>query len=144
MKIVILDGYAENPGDLSWDWLLEYGEYTVYDRTPSDKILERAAGHDIVITNKTPLKREILEKLPEIKYIGLLSTGYNVVDWEYCRDKTYPFAISRLIAQRPLRSAYLHIFWSIPMLLPHTQIQYITVNGHQMRISAIKWHLYGN
>lgn len=90
MKIVILDSYAENPGDLSWDWLLEYGEYTVYDRTPSDKILERAAGHDIVITNKTPLKREILEKLPEIKYIGLLSTGYNVVDWEYCRDKNIP------------------------------------------------------
>ncbi|MBQ6467910.1 MAG: D-2-hydroxyacid dehydrogenase [Clostridia bacterium] len=90
MKIVILDGYAENPGDLSWEWLGEYGEYTVYDRTPQDKILERARGCDIVFTNKTPLTRETLENLPDVRYIGLLSTGFNVVDWEYCRGKNIP------------------------------------------------------
>lgn len=90
MKIVILDGYAENPGDLSWEWLGDIGEYTVYDRTPADKIYERAKGNDIVITNKTPLDRELLGKLPELKYVGLLSTGFNVVDWEFCRDKGIP------------------------------------------------------
>ena len=90
MKIVILDGYAENPGDLSWDWLSEYGEYTVYDRTPAENILERAEGCEVVITNKTPLPKEVLEKLTELKYVGLLSTGYNVVDWEYCKSKNIP------------------------------------------------------
>ena len=90
MKIVILDGYAENPGDLSWDWLKDIGEYTVYDRTPSNLIYERANGCDIVITNKTPLRKDILEKLTKLKYIGLLSTGFNVVDWEYCKEKSIP------------------------------------------------------
>ncbi len=90
MKIVILDGFAENPGDLSWDWLGSFGEYTVYDRTSADLIDERCAGHDIIFTNKTPLTRETLSKLPELKYVGLLSTGFNVVDWEYCRERGIP------------------------------------------------------
>ncbi len=90
MKISILDGYAENPGDLSWDWLSEYGEFTVYDRTPADLILERSIGCDIILTNKTPLRRETLEKLPDLKYVGLLSTGFNIVDWEYCKEKGIP------------------------------------------------------
>jgi len=90
MKTVILDAFAENPGDLSWDWLYEYGEADIYDRTPADKILERAKGCDIVFTNKTPLTRETLEQLPDVRYIGLLSTGFNVVDWEYCRDRGIP------------------------------------------------------
>ncbi len=90
MKIVILDGYAENPGDLSWDWLAEYGEYTVYDRTPAALIDERCAGNDIIFTNKTPLTKETLSKLPGLKYVGLLSTGFNVVDWEYCKERGIP------------------------------------------------------
>lgn len=90
MKTVILDGYAENPGDLSWNWLGEYGEYTVYDRTPAELIDERCAGYDIVITNKTPLTEETLKKIKDLKYVGLLSTGYNVVDWEYCKSKGIP------------------------------------------------------
>ncbi len=90
MKIVVLDGYAENPGDLSWEWMEEYGEYEIYERTPADKIIERAEGCDIVITNKTPLRKDILEKLTELKYIGLLSTGFNVVDWDYCKEKGIP------------------------------------------------------
>lgn len=90
MKITILDGYAENPGDLSWDWLNQYGNVTVYDRTPAELILERSIGSDIILTNKTPLRKEILEKLSELKYIGLLSTGFNVVDWEYCKEKAIP------------------------------------------------------
>lgn len=90
MNIVILDGYAENPGDLSWEWLKKLGNLTVYDRTPADKIRERVLGHEIVITNKTPLNKEILSEIKELKYIGLLSTGYNVVDWEYCKSKGIP------------------------------------------------------
>lgn len=90
MKTVILDGYAENPGDLSWDWLAEYGEYKVYDRTPAELIDERCAGFDTVITNKTPLTKETLSKIENLRYVGLLSTGYNVVDWEYCRERGIP------------------------------------------------------
>ncbi len=81
MKLVILDGYTENPGDLSWDWLKDLvDEYEVYDKTPSDLILERAKGAEIVVTNKTPLTKETLEKLPDLKYISTLATGYNVID----------------------------------------------------------------
>ncbi len=90
MKITILDGFAENPGDLSWDWLGEYGEFTVYDRTPADKIAERVEGCDVIITNKTPLRRELLKTLGNLKYIGLLSTGYNIVDWDYCKEAEIP------------------------------------------------------
>lgn len=90
MKITILDGFAENPGDLSWDWLGEYGEFTVYDRTAADKIAERVDGCDVIITNKTPLRAELLRTLGNLKYIGLLSTGYNIVDWEWCKENGIP------------------------------------------------------
>lgn len=90
MKITILDGFAENPGDLSWEWLGEYGDYTVYDRTPAELIAERVEGCDIIITNKTPLRRDLLETLGNLRYIGLLSTGFNIVDWDYCKEKGIP------------------------------------------------------
>ncbi len=90
MKISVLDGFTTNPGDLSWDWLKECGECTVYERTPAELIAERTKDCEIVITNKTPLRRELLETLPKLKYIGLLSTGYNIVDWEYCKEKGIP------------------------------------------------------
>ena len=90
MKICVLDGFTTNPGDLSWDWLYELGDCTVYDRTPANLIAERCAGCDIVITNKTPLRRELLETLTNLKYVGLLSTGFNIVDWEYCKEKAIP------------------------------------------------------
>ncbi len=90
MKITVLDGFAENPGDLSWEWLAEYGEYTVYDRTPADLIAERVEGCDIIITNKTPLRRDLLRTLTNLKYVGLLSTGYNIVDWDCCKEAGIP------------------------------------------------------
>ena len=90
MKICVLDGFTTNPGDLSWDWLYECGECTVYDRTPANLIAERCEDCDIVITNKTPLRKELLETLPKLKYVGLLSTGFNIVDWEYCKEKGIP------------------------------------------------------
>ena len=80
MNIVVLDGYTENPGDLSWGGFEELGRLTVYDRTPADQIIPRIGGAEIVITNKTPMTKETLEACPNIRYIGLLATGYNVVD----------------------------------------------------------------
>lgn len=80
MKIVVLDGYTLNPGDLSWDSLASFGELAVYDRTAEDDILSRAKDADVLFTNKTPLTRETLSKCKNLKYIGVLATGYNVVD----------------------------------------------------------------
>ena len=86
MKIVNLDGHTTNPGDLSWDGIKRLGEYTVYERTAQNQVVERAKGADILIINKTVITKEILDALsPELKYIGLQSTGYNVVDCEYAR-----------------------------------------------------------
>ncbi|MBP3330485.1 MAG: D-2-hydroxyacid dehydrogenase [Clostridia bacterium] len=90
MKIIILDGFTVNPGDLSWDWLGEYGDYTVYDRTERQDILSRCEGADIVITNKTPLGKDILCQLPDVKFIDLLSTGYNITDIHYARERGIP------------------------------------------------------
>jgi glycerate dehydrogenase len=80
MKIVVLDGYTLNPGDLSWSDLLNLGDVVLYDRTPGDKIIERSIDAEVLITNKTPLSEEIINSLPKLKYIGVLATGYNVVD----------------------------------------------------------------
>ena len=80
MKIVVLDGYSANPGDLSWEPLREFGELTVYDRTAPADILSRCEGADIVLTNKVVMSAETLSQLPCLKYIGVLATGYNVVD----------------------------------------------------------------
>lgn len=80
MKIVVLDGYTENPGDLSWEGLEALGELTVYDRTPAAKIVERIGDADAVYTNKCPISRDAIAKCPNLKFIGVLATGYNVVD----------------------------------------------------------------
>lgn len=85
-EIVVLDGYSLNPGDLSWEALEKMGRVRIYDRTESGEIEERIGESRIVITNKTPITRELLEKKPQIRYVGVLATGYNVVDIEACRD----------------------------------------------------------
>jgi glycerate dehydrogenase len=82
MKIVVLDGYTLNPGDLDWSKFKEFGNLTIYDRSSRGEILERCAGAEIVFTNKTPLNGEVLSQLPDLKYIGVLATGYNIVDIE--------------------------------------------------------------
>jgi glycerate dehydrogenase len=87
MKIVVLDGYTLNPGDLSWDGFEELGELTIYNRTPENKIIERAGKAEIVLTNKTPLSSKTLKLLPSLKYIGVLATGYNVVDTEAANNQ---------------------------------------------------------
>ena len=87
MKIVVLDGHTLNPGDLSWDKLNQLGDVTIYDRTEPNSVLERARCADIVLVNKTVLNREIIEKLHNLKYIGILATGYNVVDLDAAEEK---------------------------------------------------------
>ena len=87
MKIVVLDGYGLNPGDLSWDAVSQLGELTVYDRTSSEEIIARSAGAEAILTNKTVITAEIMEALPDLKYIGVLATGYNVVNIDAAREK---------------------------------------------------------
>lgn len=86
-KIVVLDGYTLNPGDLTWEGLEKFGDLTVYDRTPGDKVLERIEDAEIIFTNKTPLTKETFEKASQVKYVGVLATGYNVVDVEAAKNK---------------------------------------------------------
>lgn len=89
-KIVVLDGHTLNPGDLSWDELRSLGDCEIYDRTPPELVQERAATATIVLTNKTVLNRNNIENLPAMKYIGVLATGYNVVDIVAAHEKEIP------------------------------------------------------
>lgn len=95
MKIVVLDGYTENPGDLSWDELGNLGDLTVYDRTSltdEAEIISRIGNAEVIITNKTPISRKVIDACPGMKLISLLATGYNVVDYEYAAKKGIPVA----------------------------------------------------
>ena len=87
MNIVILDSFAANPGDLSWDWLKAYGELTVYHRTPETQVVERAKDAEIVILNKTPLSRETIARLPKLRFVAVLATGFNIVDIAACAER---------------------------------------------------------
>ena len=90
MKIVVLDGYTLNPGDLNWSGIAKSGDLTVHDRTAPEQIAERLAGAEIVFTNKTPLTREHFAANPQIRFIGVLATGYNVVDIKAARARGIP------------------------------------------------------
>lgn len=87
MKIVVLDGYALNPGDLNWNEFENSGALEVYDRTSPNEILHRAADADVLMTNKTPIGKDVLHQLPRLKYIGVLATGYNIIDIEAATKK---------------------------------------------------------
>jgi glycerate dehydrogenase len=87
MRIVVLDGYTLNPGDLSWATLETLGDCTVYDRTPGHEVVRRTAGARVALTNKTVLSRDHLAQLPDLRYLGVLATGYNVVDLEAARER---------------------------------------------------------
>lgn len=90
MRIIVLDGYTLNPGDLSWDMIRSLGELVVYDRMPVDKTAEKAQGFDILLTNKAPVTREMIGQLPDLKYIGVLATGYNIVDVKAATERGIP------------------------------------------------------
>ena len=90
MKIVVLDGYTLNPGDLDWHELKSLGDCEIHDRTPPPEVLVRAAKTEIVLTNKTVLTREQIQSLPQLKYIGVLATGTNIVDVLAARERNIP------------------------------------------------------
>ena len=93
MKIVVLDGYTENPGDLSWEELGKLGELTVYDRTSltdEEEAIARIGDAEVVFTNKTPITKKVIDACPGMKFISLLATGYNVVDYAYAAEKGIP------------------------------------------------------
>jgi glycerate dehydrogenase len=87
MKLVVLDGYTLNPGDLNWEGIKKFGNLEVHDRTAESLIVERCKGAEIIFTNKTPLRESVLSQLPDLKYIGVLATGYNVVDVDYAKTR---------------------------------------------------------
>jgi glycerate dehydrogenase len=129
LKIVILDGYTTNPGDLSFKRLERRGEVVFYERTPADKIIERAKGAEIIITNKTPLSAQTLSQLPECKYIGLFSTGYDVVDLDYTDNhgivvSNVPSYSTEAVAQ---------------MTFAHILAIYNRVEHHSERVHAGDW-----
>lgn len=87
MKTIVLDGYALNPGDLSWSWLSEAGEYKIYNNTLPSQVIERAKDAELIITNKAVFTKEVINSLPKLKYIGVTATGYNIIDTVYAAEK---------------------------------------------------------
>lgn len=90
MKIVVLDGYTLNPGDISWKGMEAFGEVTVYDRTKAEDVVERIGDAEVVYTNKTPITKETMDACPGMKFIGVLATGYNIVDVAAAKEKGIP------------------------------------------------------
>lgn len=129
MKIVVLDGYTENPGDLSWEELGSLGELTVYDRSPGEEIIPRLSGADIAITNKTPISRQTLEACPGIKFIAMLATGYDVVDVAHAREKNIP------VSNVPLYGAHSVSQFAIALLLEICH----HIGEHNAGVHAGKW-----
>lgn len=129
MHIVVLDGYTLNPGDLSWHELQQVGTCTIYDRTPPSQIIERAHTAEIVLTNKTVLQRETLAQLPQLRYIGVLATGVNVVDIAAARERGIP--VTNVPSYGPQAVAQ-HVF---ALLLELTR----QVGRHAHSVQAGKW-----
>lgn len=90
MKIVVLDGYTLNPGDLNWQALEAFGDVTVHEHSGADQVPQRAAGAQVLLTNKTPVSRETIDALPDLRYIGVLATGFNIVDTDAARERGIP------------------------------------------------------
>ena len=110
MKMVVLDGYTLNPGDLSWKDLEALGTLTVYDKTAAGSVSGRAKEAEIVLTNKTVLTREIIETLPKLRYIGVLATGFNTVDIEAARERGIPVCnIPAYSTDSVVQMAFAHI-----------------------------------
>ena len=129
MKIVVLDGYALNPGDLSWDAFKALGECTIYDRTEPEKIVDRAADAEIVLTNKTPLIRETIRRLVQLKYIGVLATGYNIVNVEMAKKRGI------VVTNVPDYGNYSVAQMVFALLLEHTQ----HVAHHAFTVRKGRW-----
>lgn len=129
MKIVILDGYTENPGDLNWAGFHAAGELTVYDRTVPELIFERICNADVVITNKTPLSAEVLAQCPQLRYIGVLATGYNVIDIQAARTRDIP------VCNIPAYGTHAVSQFAIALLLEICH----NIGHHSQAVHAGKW-----
>lgn len=129
MKIVVLDGYTLNPGDLDWDGLEVLGDCTVYDRTPPELVAERAAGAEVVLINKVVLDRRTIEDLPQLRCIGVLATGVNVVDLEAARQRGIP------VTNVPAYSTASVAQMVFALLLEMTQ----QVGHHAREVAAGRW-----
>lgn len=129
MKIVVLDGYTANPGDLSWEPLKECGELACHDRTPVEQVLERLQGADIVLTNKVPFDRERINELPDLKYIGVTATGYNIVDIDAARERDI------VVTNVPAYSTASVAQMTFALLLELTQ----QVGHHNCQVKAGRW-----
>jgi glycerate dehydrogenase len=129
MKIVVLDGYTLNPGDNPWDDLARLGDLVVYDRSDAADVVPRAADAHIVLTNKTPLSRTTLEQLPELRFIGVLATGYNIVDVEAARQRGIPVAN---VPEYGTDSVAQHTFALLLELCHH-------VGRHDAAVKAGRW-----
>lgn len=129
MKIVVLDGYTLNPGDLSWDALESLGDCIIYDRTEPEEAVARAIDADIIITNKTVLDGDILAELPNLKYISVLATGYNVVDIDAARERDIPVSN---VPEYSTRSVAQMVFALILELTQH-------VGAHSNAVRSGKW-----
>ena len=132
MKIVVLDGYTENPGDLSWEPLRALGELTVYDRsslTDGQEAIDRIGDAEVVLTNKTPITRQVLDACPGIKYIAILATGYNVVDVACCRERGIP------VSNVPVYGTYSVSQFAIALLLEIC----LHIGHHDQTVHQGKW-----
>ena len=110
MKIVVLDGHTLNPGDLSWEGLEALGETVIYDRTPEDQVVARAQDAQVVLVNKVSLSRETLDQLPDLRFIGVLATGYNIVDVEAAAGRNIPVCnVPTYGTQSVAQMAFAHI-----------------------------------
>ena len=129
MKTVVLDGHAVNPGDLSWDWLADAGEYKVYNQTLREEIIERAIDADHIITNKVVFDKEIFDKLPKLRYIGLTATGFNIIDTEYAAQKG---VVVTNVPAYSTESVAQHTFALMLELMTHPAL-------HSESVKAGKW-----
>ena len=132
MKIVILDGYTENPGDLSWDALAALGELTVYDRTnltDEAEAIARIGDADVAITNKTPITKAVIDACPNLKFIAVLATGYNVIDIAYAKEKGIP------VSNVPVYGTYSVSQFAIALLLEICH----HIGHHSETVHACKW-----
>ena len=131
MKIIVLDGYGLNPGDLSWSGMEALGELTVYDRTSPSELLARSEGAEVLITNKTLITADGMAALPQLKYIGVLATGYNVVDIEAAKARgiivtNIPAYSTNSVAQM----VFAHILnITLPGIRSETMLHYLSSKG---------------
>lgn len=134
MKMVCLDGYTLNPGDNPWTAVAELGELVVHDRTAAADIVERARGADILLTNKTPLSADTLAQLPDLKFITVLATGYNIVDTATARERGIP------VSNVPIYGTDTVAQFAFALLLDHCH----NVAHHSDRVKQGEWGRRGD